>query len=144
MCHLLESRQRQVDVFGADSVVRHRPESRGPQLQYLDAFVGEFRHKLFGGKCLAGKIEEDDVSLYSLGLNGQARNLRDPAGQSLSVVMVFGESFGHVLQSLDASGGDDPALAHTAAESLAISTRLVDELLGAAYNRTNRRREPLG
>ena len=92
----------------------------------------------------AGDVEEDEVGLDPLHVDGEARNLGQPLGEAAGVGVVLAEALDVVAQGVDPAGRDDPGLAHRAAEGLLVAPGLLDEGAGAGQRRADRRAQALG
>ena len=80
----------------------------------------------------------------SLRVDLDPRDLRQPAGQRLRVVVVHREPLDVVVERPQRAGRDDARLAQRAAEHLLVAPRLVDDLARAGEHGAHRRAEALG
>ena len=89
-------------------------------------------------------VEDDDVGLDAIGVNGEAVDVGQPLGQAAGILMVFGQPVHHAVQGHQPGGGQDTGLAHAATHHLAPSMGLFDEIFGAHQHRTHRAAQGLG
>ena len=73
------------------------------------------------------------------GSSVDAGELREPLGQRAGVRVVLGQPVDVMVERVERAGGDDPRLAHRAAEHLLVAPRLVDQLARAGEAGADRR-----
>ena len=99
-------------------------------------------------RVVALEAEGLDVDLHEVRLDAIRGRPGTPAAASPSAEraragVVVGETLDVVVERVDAGRGDDPRLAHRAAEEVLLAPGALDELLGACQERSERAAEPL-
>ena len=92
-----------------------------------DALLLEGRRQ-FGSAHRTAHVEPDDVGLDARRIELDAGDLGKPLGQMAGVGVVLGQALDVVIERVQAGGGDDPGLAHGAADLLLDPPGLVDEV----------------
>ena len=142
--HFAQNDESALDAGGVHIAVRDKSDGIGRGVERPDTvrLEGVAQLEGFEAGCLA--IEDDDVCLHFVGIDLQGRDLGDAFSEPACVLMINVQPLGRFLQGDAACGGEDPNLAHAAAEHLAVNAGFVYEFLRANDHGANWGAQALG
>ena len=134
----LDDLHRPVHVGGIDIQMRHRADVRRAGGKHQQTMLFEFFGK--GRRSAPGRInaEKNHVRVDLVGYQPKVFNLFDALGQSLGVVVIFGQTLDMMLQGIQSGRGKHSGLAHAAAKYLAMPHGLGNQILRPAKRRAHR------
>ena len=133
-----------VDVLIRDAEVRHGPDDgRVDRRREADALVAKARERVRAREAERRDVDLDEVRLDLLESDGDVRASCETLGEQAGTRVVVGEPVDVVLERVDARRGDDPGLAHRAAEEVLLAPGALDQLARAREQRAERAAQAL-
>ena len=116
----------------------HHPEPPRTRIKELNTLGRQYSEKIsaFNSSVIQGKI--DNIGLDRFGIQNNAGQAGNTIRQDPCIGMILLQPVNHSFQCYNTSCGNDPRLAHAAAQSFSYSPGLINKILTAANNRTNR------
>ena len=114
--------------------MEHRAKSGRSESERIDTGSAE----AFSESGSVADVDEDDVRLDRLQIDGEAVEIRGRLGESASVDMIIRETFAIVLERVEGTCRDDPRLAEPAPVHLLEPAPAIDYIAGSGERRPHR------